>query len=426
MNIEQANTINGAVVDIVSTLQTTSPAIVAASAAVAGYQILKDGSESRWAFTKMAVNSIVPYKVSVPRKVRKVVAVTGMTAVALGLTSFAFGAEDAFRTGQSELLVDVAGRAGVDTEDTIVVTQGGADTIMDDSAVPKEVVESVEGVGMIKSLPKVMGVEYSDDGTAHRDGDGPEVDGILLTLPNLKPDTVTVTGLLGSKNGDDISVGGKVLEIDSVLGKDKAPMRREVIITSEDVAGEILDPTNDNAPDDYFAGIIPGGDKNEIQEILDKKYGEGTFEAMTFEEFDEGTAEFMSNNATVILLLLAIATTAVGANYERSGVVDRIDRRKKEIGVLRAMGCDLEKAMKPEMFQTYMRLGAALPLAWLIANGFAEVANNLNPGLNMDIGLLDDFTTALALVATTSAAAGYASGKRLIKNISPSSAMREA
>ncbi len=426
MDIELANRINDAVVEGSSILQNGSPAIVAAGLTVTAYKVAADyvgTNETGGLLMKSAFRSLFssadPDKGRARQRdgLKKALGAVAATSIALGLTSFSFGAESSFRNGQADLLNTVAQEAGVDTDNTIVVTQGGTDTIMNTSRVPSSAVEAVGGVGFFVDLPQISNPKDTKE----------TMNGILIGLPLPQDGSVEITGLTGVEKGEEVSIGGEEFRVSGEMGAEKAPMRREVAVVSTDVAKKVIGSVDSHQDPDYYGALLPG-DKSDItavQEKLDKQYGEGRFSVATFGDFTKNTSKFMSYNASMILSLFAMSMTAIGVMYESSGLLRRIRDNRKNIAVLKAIGGDTNQSLRPELYHSVMRLGMAAPLSYLIANSATLITNEIAPGLNMEISQ-KNFLASLALIGLSSIALSYRRGKRAISKISLTSAMRSS
>lgn len=410
-----ADAVNAGMLHGLEAVQNASPGMAAAAAVVGMAAAWLDNRRTGGVVNKMAWRSATaPIREVRGRPVRTAMAFAAITAGAaapVGAAAFAFGLEHAVRTGQLGVVDKLTTDAGLDSDD-LLVTQGGVNTPMDTSVVPTEVARDVKGSGFYVLLPNV------------REKNGERMDGLLFTDPTLERGTVTATGLTGIDKGQTVDINGVPQQVDALLDTNVAAMRREVMITSNDVAQEIMNTTDEEG--NYWGVVLPTdlNDKDSVQSDLDQKYGEGAYSVMTVEEFKDGVEVFMANNGTAVLLLTAIIAAAGGTVNIASSVRKEVASKKKQIAVQKALGGSNYSAAAPEVQATAYKLVGALPLAALTAKVAETGANAANLGLGMNVSA-KDMATALVIIGIPSVLMGSKAAGKIAKSTSPAQSMRE-
>lgn len=409
-----ADAVNAGLLTGLEAVQSASPGIVAASAAVAMGAAWADQRRTKGTVNRLAWRSftepLYTKGKSVARKAVGAAALTVSAALPIGGVAFTFGLENAVRTGQLGVIDDITERAGMDEQD-LLITQGGVDTPMDTSFVPKEVAQYTGGEGIYTLLPNF------------RESNGERMDGLLFSLPSLPDGTVYATGLTGIKAGETVQINGIDQVIDETLDRKTAAMRREILIVSNDVAEEIMHTSDDEG--NYFGVLVPKEDENResLQNRLDEQYGEGKYSVLTIEDFKEGTETFMANNGTAVLLLTSVIAAMAGTVAETAAVRQRILNKKKSIAISKAIGGSNYAAAAPEVQAIYYKLLASLPLAGITAKTLEAGANAANLGLGMNVGP-KELLAALVVVGAPSLGFGARTARNIVRKTTPVEAMR--
>lgn len=410
-----ADAVNAGMLSGLETVQNASPMLAASAAAIAmgaawfDHRVSRDtGNKIAW---RSATSSIRNKRGGPFRKAAAFVALTSAAALPIGATAFTLGLESGVRTGQLGVIDELSRSAGIEN-DTLLVTQGGVDTPMDTSFVPQDVAEDVNGAGFYVLLPNVS------------EKNGERMDGLLFTNPLLENGTVKVTGLTGLDADKEVLINGTPQVVDETLDRGVAAMRREVLITSNDVAEEIMHTTDEDG--NYFGIVLPDEleNKESIQDHLDEKYGDGAYSVMTMGEFKEGVETFMANNGTAVLLLASIIAAAGGTVAEVGMVKREIDRKKKSIATLKAVGGTNYSAAAPEVQSAAYKLVGAIPLALVTAKLAETGANAANLGLGMNVGPRE-LLSGFVVVGLPSLVAGSIAARKITKSTSPVQAMKE-
>jgi hypothetical protein len=411
-----ADAVNAGMLQGLEAVQSGSPAIVAAGIVVGAAMAWRDRKRTHGMVNKMAWRSATSPLRSVRggpfRKAAAYAALTSAAALPIGATAFTFGLENAVRTGQLGVVDELTQNIGLE-DSTLLITQGGVDTPMDTSFVPKEVADQVGGAGFYVLLPNV------------KEKNGERVDGLLFTNPLLESGTVSATGLTGIGENEEVLINGSTQKVDKILDRDVAAMRREVLITSNDVAEDIMHINDESG--NYFGIVLPNEqqDKDSVQNDLDQKYGENTYSVMTMQEFKDGVETFMSNNGTAVLLLASIIAAAGGTVAEVGMVKREIDRKKKTIATLKAQGGSNYTAAAPEIQSAAYKLVGAVPLAVLTAKIAETGANAANLGLGMNVGSRE-LLAGLVVVGLPSLGVGSLAARKITKSTAPVQAMRDS
>lgn len=410
-----ADTINSLIVKGIDGVQALSPSVAAASVVAASVAMAYDRLTTKGILTKRAVRESFPTPKRAGRLrtavsyIALTAAATAPTAAVAGGAAFVLGTERSVRQGQLGAIDTMYEQAGIDDAD-ILVTQGGVDTPMATSYVPKNVATEIikdktkdgaSGAGFYSFLPKVT--NQSDRGQ--------EMDGLVLSVPSLKPGTVIASGLTGLKKGDTAVVNGKEHKVTEDPQRKLASMQRETLLVSNDVAEQITG--YEDGEGNYFGVYIPheNADQEKLQRELDEQYGAGNYTAITAEEFREGVEKFMGKNGSPILLLAAIAMVAAGIVTESAAAYKKTTQNMKTLGIMQAIGGSKYQNGMPEVLGAYFRLLSAVPTSALVGVSVAMGANSINLGLSSTVGV-KELIGALVVVGGPSMAAATVAARK--------------
>lgn len=409
-----ADAVNAALANGIEGSLHAGPGLLVLSLAVSTGYAVSDHLRGKGSLNKIALRSCVPdvddekkQRISKPRRAVAAFAAATVAGTATAGLGFVFSLERAVRTGQERVLNRIVNDAGLKSGD-LMVTQGGVDTPMDDSFVPKPVAAEVGGVGFDKILPKAVAVKT-----------GEKMDGLLFSLPTIDSGVVVASGLTGLDKTDDdnrVRLNGVEVSIDGDnVDDDLAAMRRDIFLTSPNVASQIKHQTDDDG--NYFGVIVQKEDGNSqegVQRELDNEHGEGAYSVLTVEEFMQGTESFMLNNGTAVLMIAGLALAAAGAIPMASGLRRRVLENQGNIAVFKALGGTSQDAVRPHIQSAYAGLVASMPVAWGMATAAGVGANAINPGLGMSV-TPRDAVTALVVVGGPAIARGAQAGFKIAK-----------
>jgi hypothetical protein len=414
-----ADTINHAIVIGMDALQTAAPAVTAAGIIATATMIAHDVRKTNQVSHNMARREVFEKSTAQNKsgKIRKAVGNTAFamlaalpTSLFMGGTAFTLGTEHSVRADQLKVLDTAFQEAGI-TPDDLFVTQYGVDTPMDTSFVPKSVAADLHAPGFYVQLPTVTDTDT-----------GQKMNGLMLSMPTLPPETVVTSGLVGSKENDSINVNGERISVTEV-NRNLASMQRETLLVSNDIAEQIAGyESGDGA---YFGLYIPHEtiSKESLQQELNRLYGEDRYTAITIEEFRNGTEDFMAKNASSLLMLVALAFTAAGISVGSASNYRQATKNRKTHGTQKAIGATNYQVAAPEILAATYRLAIALPGSALIGGAMSKGANAINLGLSSAIdtnGLL----AALVVIGTPTIAASAVAVRKSVRKITPAEAVR--